>query len=122
MTKGHSNPDDRAEANDPVWRLLGQVPPPEPDAWFTVRTLARCRHEGATPEPRGWLALSRFWRWTLGTGLGVSLAVVLLARTHTETPAPVDQPNVQEAFEVLASFGPDPDSSNNSSSWQDTSY
>ena len=119
MTQGHSNHDDLAEANDPVWHLLGEAPLPRPDGWFVVRTLARCRHEVDSPESRGWLALNRFWRWTLGTGLGVSLAILLLARPHSDTPAPTDQPNVQDAFEVLASFGPDTDSSNNTSSWQD---
>jgi hypothetical protein len=122
MTKGHLNHDDLAEANDPVWRLLGQVPPPPPDGWFVVRTLARCRHEAAAPGSRGLPALSRFWRWTLGTGLGVSLALLLLVRPHSDTPAPADPPNVQEAFEVLASFGPDTDSSNNPSPWPDNSY
>ena len=43
-------PDGWAEENDPVWRLLAKAPVPEPDAWFTVRTLARCRYTGLAAE------------------------------------------------------------------------
>ncbi len=110
--------DAQLDENDPVWRLLGRASLPEPDAWFAARTLARCRHEGqnggatVVSLPR----LTRMWRWALGGGLGLSLALVLMvAQIHSEK---VDnQKNVQEAFEIMASIDPDSDSS----SWQDTS-
>jgi hypothetical protein len=111
------------DENDPVWKLLGQSPLPEPDAWFTVRTLARCRHAGLAADSRG-LLWSRFWHWTLGTGLGICLTVFVVARVHPEAAAPDPQKNVQEAFEIMASIGDDSDSSPTvptSSSWQDSS-
>ena len=109
--------DARLDDNDPVWRLLECAPVPEPDAWFTARTLARCRHEG-----RGVLSFFRFvrmGRWAFGGGLGLCLALVLLvAQVHSEK---VDkQKNVQEAFEIMASIDTDSDSPS-SSSWQDSS-
>ena len=99
-----------------MWNLLGRAPLPEPDAWFAARTLARCRSEVQTA-----VSYSRFslaWRWVLGGGLGLCLAVGLLtAQIHS---AQVDkQKNVQEAFEIMASIDNDADAT--PSSWQDSS-
>ncbi|SRR5260221_5352671 len=105
------------DENDPVWRLLAEAPRPEPDAWFAVRTLARCRSERLRAES-GAMPLVRMWRWALGGGLGLCLAVVLVvAQIHSESMSPDKQKNVQEAFEIMASVDPDSDSS----SWQDSS-
>jgi hypothetical protein len=128
MTAGLPPHDDlrdaREDEKDPVWRLLAQAPPPQPDAWFTVRTLARCRNAGIDAEPRGWM-LAHFWRWALGTGLGVCLAVFAMSRINTETEADANQKNVQEAFEIVASMSTDSDSTsttNPTPSWPDSSY
>lgn len=111
------------DEHDPVWRLLGRAPLPEPDGWFAARTLARCRSEG-----RAALSFFRFspmWRWALGGGLGMCLAVTLLvAQMHAEQMN--KQKNVQEAFEIMASIDTDTDSSlspssSSPSSWQDSS-
>ena len=107
--------------NDPVWQLLAKSPRPEPDDWFAVRTLARCRNTGLGMEG---LNFRMIWRWALGGGLGVCLAVVLLVpHNRPESAAPVQQANVQEAFEIMASMDNSPDSSSSSSSstWQDSS-
>src|ERR1700761_6645661 len=114
--------DPRHEA---VVRVLGRAPMPEPDAWFTARTLARCR-----TEKQEAVSLTRIWRWALGSGLGVCLAVSLLV-VQVKQVAPVQQPNtdqqksVQEAFEIMASSdNSDNDASSSSApttSWQDTS-
>jgi hypothetical protein len=114
--------DDVDPRHDAVWRLLDRAPRPEPDAWFVTRALARCRGEKRA-------ALLQVWRWALGGGLGVCLAVSLLvaqvAQVHTQAVA--EQKNVQEAFEIMASIDPAPsaasesDPSASASSWQDTS-
>jgi hypothetical protein len=107
--------------NDPVWQLLAKSPRPEPDDWFAVRTLARCRNTGLGMEV---VNFRMIWRWALGGGLGVCLAVVLLV-PHTPSPsaAPDQQKNVQEAFEIMASIDNSSDSSSSSSTstWQDSS-
>jgi hypothetical protein len=110
--------DARLDENDPVWRLLARAPRPEPDGWFTARTLARCRHEGLGVES-GVISFARMWRWALGGGLALSMAMALVVtQVHSEK---VDkQKNVQEAFEVMASIDTDSDSSS-SSPWQDSS-
>jgi hypothetical protein len=128
MREGFPPDDDRAEAGDPVWGLLARSPRPEPDAWFAVRTLARCRHAEVRAESRS-LMLGRFWRWALGTGLGVGLAALLMTTSApTDSPQPASQKNVQEAFEIMASMGSDSDStasssasSSSSTAWQDSS-
>jgi hypothetical protein len=117
----NSRPDRRLDEHDPVWRLLALSPRLEPDAWFTARTLARCRHVECVTE-RGvvWpVRFVRIWHWVLGGGVSLSLAAMLLmAQTHSEK---VDkQKNVQEAFEIMASVDSDSDSSS-SPSWQDSS-
>jgi hypothetical protein len=108
-------------ANDPVWRLLAQAPRPEPDAWFAARTLVRCRHEGLGGETSAGFSLSklaRMWRWALGGGLALSMAVTLVV-TQIQSEKVDTQKNVQEAFEIMASI--DSDSDTSSSSWQDSS-
>jgi hypothetical protein len=93
---------------------------PRPDGWFAARTLARCRHAGSATESRE-LVFGRIWRWALGSGFGVCLALLLVTRMHPVAPAAPAAPNqqsVQEAFEIMATMAPDSDSS---SSWQDSS-
>jgi hypothetical protein len=114
----HDSPQNmRLDESDPVWQLLGRAPRPQPDAWFTVRTLARCRHEGLGRELGG-LSLVRIWRWALGGGLALSMAAALVV-TQFQSEKVDKQKNVQEAFEIMASIDTDSDSS--SSSWQDSS-
>jgi hypothetical protein len=122
MKESPDNRNARLDENDPVWQLLARAPQPEPDAWFTARTLARCRQAGEQLE-RGWMPIGRIWRWALGGGLGVCLAVVLMVtQMQVQSTAPAaDQKNVQEAFEVVANLGSDSDSSSTSSTWQDNS-
>ncbi len=109
--------DVRAEINDPVLRLLGRAPLPEPDAWFTTRTLARCR----ALERRGW----GLWRWALGMGLGLAVAVFAVTRVQDQQVVIDKQKHVQEAFDIVASLGTDAaDNSSSDSaqnSWQDSS-
>jgi hypothetical protein len=108
--------------NDPVWRLLAQAPRPEPDAWFAARTMARCRNENRGGE---WLPrLIGMWRWALGGGLALSMAVALVVTTQVQTEQADNQKNVQDAFEIMASLDTSTDSdtsSSSSSSWQDSS-
>jgi len=115
----HPSRDVPFDEHDPVWRLLGRAPLPEPDAWFAARALARCRSEG-----RAALSFFRFspmWRWAVGGGLGLCLAVALVAaQTHAEQMN--KQKNVQEAFKIMASVDTDLDSSSAPSSWQDSSF
>jgi hypothetical protein len=115
--------EDDDHVNDPVWRLLAQAPRPEPDAWFAARTLARCRHEGVSGGSDDIISLARFgrmWRWALGGGLALSMAVTLVV-TQIQSEKVDKQKNVQEAFEIMASVDNDSDSSSSSSSWQDSS-
>ena len=109
--------DENHPRHDPVWRLLARAPLPEPDAWFTVRTLARCRHEGQGAV--SFTGFARMWRWAFGGGLGLCLALVLLV-AQTQSEKADKQKNVQEAFEIMASIDTDSDSSS-SPSWQDSS-
>ena len=114
--------DPRHEA---VERLLDRAPMPEPDAWFAARTLARCRS-----EKQETVSLTRVWRWALGGGLGICLAVSLLV-VQVAQVAPVaptqnadQQKSVQEAFEIMASSDNsdnDTTSSSPTTSWQDSS-
>ena len=118
--------DDLDPRHEAVERLLARAPMPEPDAWFAARTLARCRSEKLET-----VSLTRVWRWVLGSGLGVCLAVGLLVVQVKQVAAPVTAPSadqqksVQEAFEIMASS----DNSDNdatspsasSTSWQDSS-
>src|SRR5271168_102516 len=92
--------EDADHANDPVWRLLAQAPRPEPDAWFAARTLARCRHEGLGGGLNDIISLARFarmWRWALGGGVALSMAVALVV-TQIQSEKVDKQKNVQEAF------------------------
>ncbi|MCE0496759.1 MAG: hypothetical protein LV481_02260 [Methylacidiphilales bacterium] len=124
MKASPDNHDPRLDDHDPVWQLLARAPRPEPDGWFTARTLARCR-QAERRLGKGLAPAWRVWRWALGGGIGVSLAALLLVtQTHPNPAGAEDQKNVQEAFEVVASAGPgsDSDSSSTSSTWQDSSY
>jgi hypothetical protein len=105
------------DEHDDVWRLLGRAPMAEPHPWFAASTLARCRKEGRSVA-RG---IGSVWHWALGGGLGLCLAIgMLAAQIHS---ANVDkQKNVQEAFEIMASAdNTDSESPSSSSSWQDSS-
>lgn len=110
----------RRDEDDPLWRVLGFAPLPEPDGWFTARTVARCRHEVAEVEAApGWMIrLTRAWRWVLGGGVAFSIALAGLV-TEIRLEKADKQKKVQEAFEIVASMDPDPDSSATTSSWQD---
>ena len=117
--------DDLDPRHEAVERLLARAPMAEPDAWFAARTLARCR-----TEKQETVSLTRIWRWALGGGLGICLAVSLLVVQVTQV-APVQaqnadqQKSVQEAFEIMASNdNSDNDASSSSApttSWQDSS-
>jgi len=133
MNESQSNPDphdSQWDNNDPVWRLLGESPRPEPDAWFTVRALARCREMSQAAEAQARTSLSGLWRWVLGGGLSVCLAIFLMVpRTGPTQSTPADhQAKVQQAFAIMASIdtsnSSDSDSdsdSSSSSTWQDSS-
>src|SRR5271155_3904192 len=90
--------DDLDPRHEAVWAVLNRAPMPQPDPWFAASTLALCRR-----EKRAVMSPARMWRWALGGGLGLCLAVSLLAaQVHSEQ---VDkQKNVQEAFEIMASI------------------
>jgi hypothetical protein len=125
MKASPDNHDPRLDDRDPVWQLLARSPRPEPDGWFTARTLARCRQVEKRLE-QGWISFGRVWRWALGGGLGVCLAAILMVPQVRVQPAATgadDQKNVQEAFEIVANLGSDSDSSSSSttSTWQDSS-
>jgi hypothetical protein len=125
MKEGQFN-DDRHDAewdkSDPLWRLLGESPRPEPEPWFAARTLAHCRAAGRGVQ-FGVESFVQAWRWAVGTGLGVTLAVVLvLTQIHAGSVVPEKQKKVQEAFEIMASLNSsdsDSSTSSSSSSWQD---
>jgi len=114
------------DEKDPLWRALGRAPLPEPDGWFAARTLARCRNEALAADSGGTVSLARVWRWALGGGVAICMALTLavtqqVGQVHTAT---VDnQKNVHEAFEIIASIdnnsSSDSDSSS-SSTWQDS--
>jgi hypothetical protein len=117
---------DENDPRDPLWQLLGQAPRPEPDAWFTARTMARCRNEGLGSDDRvggrmSWGAFSRIWRWALGGGLAFCMAVALVVQNQAQPEQADNQQKVQEAFEIVASMDTDSDSASTPSSWQDTS-
>src|SRR5271155_5661436 len=109
--------DENDPFDDPLWHLLARAPRPEPDGWFAARTLARCRHEGLGMES-GAIPFVRMWRWALGGGLALSMALTLVV-TQVHSEKADKQKNVQEAFEIMASI--DTDSDTSSSSWQDSS-
>jgi hypothetical protein len=123
MKAGLPNDSPQKDENDPVWRLLARAPRPEPDAWFAARTLARCRHEGLGTESGvgAFVRFGRMWRWALGGGLALSMALVVTQINSAKVDGADNQKNVQEAFEIMASIDTDSDSSS-SSSWQDSSY
>lgn len=127
MNAGHHSDlperDDLDPRHEAVERLLGRAPLPQPDGWFTARTMARCRSEKQEA-----ISLARIWRRVLGGGLGICLAVTLVVAQVTQvapvqTQAADQQKNVQEAFEIMASSdNSDTDSQASSTSWQDSSH
>jgi hypothetical protein len=116
------------DENDPVWRLLAESPRPEPDAWFAVRTMARCRNAGlGSGLGLDSINFRTIWRWALGGGLGVCLAVFLLVPHNqpSTTAAASSQPqgqqqDVQDAFAYMASMDAQ-DASSSSTTTQDSS-
>ena len=121
MKANPDNHDPRLDDHDPVWQLLACAPRPEPDGWFTARTLALCRSSKQQAK-MGFASFGRVWRWALGGGAGVCLATFLLMTQIHRNPAGTDdQKSVQEAFEIVATVGSDSDSSSTSSTWQDSS-
>jgi hypothetical protein len=79
--------------------------------------MARCR-EAKRGAESGIVSFMRIWRWALGGGLAVSMAVALTV-TQIHAQKAEKQKKVQEAFEILATIDNDSDSS--SSPWQDSS-
>ena len=65
------------DEKDPLWRALGRAPLPEPDGWFAARTLARCRNEALAADSGGTVSLARVWRWALGGGVAICMALTL---------------------------------------------
>jgi len=116
------NRDEVDVRHEAVWRFLERAPMPQPDAWFAARTLARCRTDRQEK-----ISFTRIWRWALGGGLGVCLAIGLMVAqvgpvAQVQTQDADQQKNVQEAFEIMASSdNSDTDSSASSASWQDSS-
>jgi hypothetical protein len=88
---------------DPLDRLLLRVPRAEPDAWFTARTLARCRNSSRTGAFSFWKSFRP--RWALGGALALFAGGLALQGLHQSVRTPSSQQiHAQEAFEVLASF------------------
>jgi hypothetical protein len=111
---------DDMTGTDPLDRVLGFSPLAEPDAWFTARTLARCRT--SRPESRvSSFSLGRIWARCAVVGLFVLCAGGLgYQQAHRiDTLHMHHQHRVQEAFEVMATMGKDKDSTD--SSWPDSS-
>jgi hypothetical protein len=105
---------------DPLDRLLDLSPLPQPDPWFTARTMARCRL--SQPADRlGFFRSLRFWsRWALPGLCVLFVAGLSLQQAHRIHTLAIhhQQAEVQEAFEAIASMDTDSDTS---SSWLDSS-
>jgi hypothetical protein len=102
--------------NDLLDRVLGAAPLPEPDAWFTARTLARCRSSQPTARPAvSWGYLWR--RWAVAGVFALSLAGFGLQQLHRNmTLRRHHQHSAQDAFEVISRID-----NNSDSSWQESS-
>jgi len=113
---GPIRPTEPSEDSDLLDRLLGLAPLPAPDAWFTARTLARCRM--SQPDARPILSWSRVWRSWAAAGVFTlcvaGFGVQQIHRNHTLRKH--HQHSAQEAFEVISTVSKDSDSS-----WQDSS-
>jgi hypothetical protein len=110
------------EEKDPLWNLLASSPLSQPDPWFAVRTVARCRREGLKAEKSvNFLSFARVWRWTLGSGVFAVCLTMGLMFSQVQTEKTDKQKNVQEAFEIMASIDNDSDSPAAAPSWQDNS-
>jgi hypothetical protein len=114
---GSNQPNRPSEDFDLLDRVLGASPMPEPDAWFTARTLARCRSSQPT---RTGIHLGYLWRrWAIAGIFTLCLAGFGLQQLHRNHTLQLHhQHSAQEAFEVISQVGTDTDSD---LSWQDSS-
>ena len=113
---GSHQPNHAPEDFDLLDRVLGAAPLPEPDAWFTARTLARCR--SSQPSAPATISCGSFWRrWAVLGTLALCLTGFGLQQLHRNmTLRRHHQHSAQEAFEVISKMDNDSDSS-----WQDSS-
>jgi hypothetical protein len=109
-------PTSPSKDHDVLDRLLDAAPLPEPDAWFTARTLARCRSSQPTARPT--VSWGYFWRrWAVAGVFALSLSGVGLQQLHRNmTLRRHHQHRAQEAFEVISQMD-----NNSESSWQESS-
>ena len=92
---------------------------PQPDAWFTARTLARCRMSDPAPERVSLFRTMRFWgRFALPCFCVLFAGGFALQQSHRIHTLKIHhrQDRVREAFEVMATMNKDSDTS-----WQDSS-
>lgn len=114
---GPIRPSEPSKSPDLLDRVLGYAPLPTPDAWFTARTLARCRSAASVDQPV--LSWSRVWRRWAVAGV-FTLCVVGFGAQQVNRNLTLKRHHrhrVQEAFEVMAKV----DSTDSDSSWQDSS-
>jgi hypothetical protein len=113
---GPLRPTEPSESSDPLDRVLGAAPMPEPDAWFTARTLARCR--ASQPDERPAVSWRLVWRrWAVVGIFSLCLAGFGLQQLHrNHTLRRHHQHSAQEAFEVISQVD-----SHSDLSWQDSS-
>lgn len=104
--------DDLLTEQDPLGNLLGHSPLPAPDAWFTARTVVRCRHEMAATRFRT-PSYRMLIQWAVAGALACSLMV--LVGIHQHRAEKHHQKAVQEAFDVIATW-----QNNSDPTWQDT--
>lgn len=104
---------------DQLDRLLGLSALPQPDPWFTARTMARCRLSDPTPVRGSFFLTTRFWgRWALPCLFVLFAGGLSLQQSHRIHTLKIHhrQDKVREAFEVMARMNKDSDTS-----WQDSS-
>jgi len=104
---------------DPLDRLLGLSPLPQPDPWFTARTMARCRLSDPASDRVSFFRTMNFWgRFALPCLFVLFAGGITLQQAHRIHTLKVHhrQDKVREAFEVMATMDKDSDSS-----WQDHS-
>jgi hypothetical protein len=113
---GSHQPNSPPEDFDLLDRVLGAAPMPEPDAWFTARTLARCRSSQPTARPA--ISWGYLWRrWAVAGVFTLCLAGFGLQQLHRNHTLRIHhQHSAQEAFEVISKVDTDSDLS-----WQDSS-
>jgi hypothetical protein len=93
------------DTNDPLWKLLGESPRLETDAWFGARTWARCRREAMAPSR--WSAAWPGWGWLTASVLAVAL-VLNIVTTRPVTLAK-NSTRIQDALNFVADRGGDMD-------------